>query len=377
MTLLQEYRTAADFIIREKEIFQTYEVKQVESIPKIFYCEWLPENNSTEKLTKEKIKAKYPHCCFNHRVGLPTLKFDDGKQSEPMPLNRYQQRILAIYNSTKKYGQNKTRGSGTSELKTVRWNLFKYIHTRNRGRKALISAGISEDLSTVFMRRIKELCDRIPEVYLFEPKSDQPTEIFLRQGGILKAVPASANAIRSYENVGDVDLEESGFWKLNDDKPVLKGALPHVTKSGAHVNSISTPNGKRGFMWEMIFDPDVNSQFVKHTVNWREVVGLPVMEPIELHEFEWRDKTHIKKYFEKRWNHDKEWKNWFVKFFNGRPLDEILSVTAPILDVNEIISLYTKDRATYDQELDNQFIVSENRAFGDFPEEDFEPEEFE
>ena len=32
---------------------------------------------------------------------------------------------------------------------------------------------------------------------------------------------------------------------------------------------------------------------------------------------------------------------------------------------------------TYEQEFDNQFLVSGNRAFGDFNVADFEPEEFE
>jgi len=34
--------------------------------------------------------------------------------------------------------------------------------------------------------------------------------------------------------------------------------------------------------------------------------------------------------------------------------------------VYRIVELYKTDRAVYDQEFDNQFILSENRAFGEF-----------
>ena len=34
--------------------------------------------------------------------------------------------------------------------------------------------------------------------------------------------------------------------------------------------------------------------------------------------------------------------------------------------VYRIVELYKTDRAEYDQEFDSQFILSENRAFGEF-----------
>ena len=56
--------------------FQAGGFKQIK-FPLTFYCDWLPANNQSEKLWKEKVKKEFPNCCFNHRVGLPTLKYED------------------------------------------------------------------------------------------------------------------------------------------------------------------------------------------------------------------------------------------------------------------------------------------------------------
>lgn len=375
ISLSQEFKNAADIILFEKQVMQNYDLHIVEE-PDIHYCDWLPDRTQTEKLFKEKVKGKYPNCCFNHWVGLPTIKYEDG-QSGPMPLNKYEQRILQYQQANKYYALNKCRGAGATEIKSVRWNGHKYSHFVIPGRKALVCAGTNQDLSNNILGRIKQLMDTHPEVYLIEPRSENPEFIVFKSGGMIISVPAAINAVRGPENVGDVDYEEASFWKLNDDKPVLKAGEPHVIKSGAHTNILTTPNGRRGFYWDNIFstDPNLKTKYFKHVVNWREVVGIPEPDPNAILGLDVNDRDTIKKFYLHKYKVDRDYKKWFHEFFGNRDINEILDVAAPILDVNEIINTYNRDRPTYDQEFDNQFILSENTAFGAFSVEDFEPEE--
>jgi len=173
------------------------------------------------------------------------------------------------------------------------------------------------------MGRIKELCKKIPFVYRIHPNSENPTKIYFKNG-IIMAIPAVPDDIRSFENVGDIILEESAFWKLNDDTPVLKAAEPHVAKSSAHIGVLSTPNGQRGFFWNKIFNPAIKTRYLKHVVNWKQVVDVPI----------------------------------------------------PIISKEEILKTMKEDLSNYEQEFNNQFLLSELQAFGRFKEEDFEAEEF-
>jgi hypothetical protein len=360
-----------------KSAKQEHGLKHIE-LPTTFYCEWLPEATQTQRLRKEGIKKYYPNCCFNHKVGLPTLKYEDEEfESEGIPLNNYEKRIIENYEKNLYYAQNKCRGAGATELKTVRHNAFKYCLNEIPGRKCLVVAGINQDVANIMLGRIKELLDRIPEIYLIPPRSDTPHEIFLKGGGMILSIPARANALRSFENVGDVDLEESAFWNMTNDDPVLKSAEPHAIKSNAKISSITTPNGQRGFVWDKIFNPDIQSKYYKHTINWREVVGIPVQTVEEMEGLDFDKREFIADHFTKRYENDMAYRKWFDDFFPGLTIKECLDVAKPILDVDQIIKIYYEDRATYDQELDNQFLLSENHAFGKFNTGDFEPVDFE
>jgi len=299
-------------------------------VPALFFCGWLPNQTQEQIEMKKSVQSCYPYCCFNHLVGLPTIKYTDkfGTQvgeSQGTPLWDYERDMIKFIEESYYYGQNKCRGAGASEIITVRYMLYKYATTSIQDRKCLLVAGTNIDAACVLMHRIKQLADKIPFIYRFGiPKSDFPTEFYFKCGMIL-ALAANPHVVRSYENVGHVILEESAFWKLLDDTPVLTAAEPHVIKSSAHIVVLSTPNGQRGFFWNKIFNPEVDTKYTKHVLNWREVVDVPV----------------------------------------------------PVVNEKEILRLKEIDPAAYDQEFDNKFLLSGYQAFGPFKEEDFEPEEFE
>jgi len=297
-------------------------------IPALFYCGWLPDSSKKDKKIKKDVESCHPYCCFNHLVGLPTIKYEDEfgvvtGESGGVPLHPYEQQILQNYEENNYYALNKCRGAGASELLTIRWMLFKYCTTRIKNRLCMIVGGINEKEAVEYLTRMKELADKIPFMYRVAPKSDTPNVIYLKLG-IIRATPANPQAVRSYQNVGDVLLEESAFWKLIDDSPILKSAEPHVIKSSAHIGAISTPNGQAGFFWTKIFNPEVKTKYFKHVLNWREVVAN----------------------------------------------------VPSVISEAEVIKLQEEDPSTYEQELNNQFLLSENRAFGDFDVADFEPIDF-
>ena len=297
-----------------------------EIIPALEYCEWLPESTDAERIMKVKVQETFPYCCFNHLVGLPTIKYQDEfgnivGESSPVPLWPYEKEMVERYEATHYYAQNKCRGAGASEILTIRHMAYKYSITKIMDRKCLLVAGTNEQAAAVIMHRIKMLLDKIPFVYKVRPKTDFPTEIFLRYGMIL-ALAANPDVVRSFENVGDVIYEESAFWKLLNDEPVLTAGEPHVVKSSAHIGVLSTPKGQRGFFWTKIFDPDIETKYDKHVINWREVVDVPI----------------------------------------------------PIISVEKIKELQETDPATYEQELNNQFLLSEQKAFGDWKRENYEAE---
>jgi len=296
---------------------------QHQFIPALFYCGWLPNKTRKDKKTSKDVESCFPYCCFNHLVGLPTIKYEDESgfvisESKPVPLYKYEQQIIANYESHNYYALNKCRGAGASELLTIRWMLYKYCTTRIKNRLCMIVGGINAKEAVEYLTRMKVLADKINFMYRVPPKSDTPNVIYLKNG-VIKAIPANPQAVRSYQNVGDILLEESAFWSLVDDSPILKSAEPHVVKSSAHIGAISTPNGQSGFFWSRIFNPEVKSKYFKHVLNWREVVkNVPsVISEVEVHR------------------------------------------------------LQEEDPSTYEQELNNQFLLSENRAFGDFDVEDF------
>lgn len=312
---------------------------------------------------------------------MPTIKYKDKDgniigESGPLEFYQYEKEMIEEYEAGNYYAVNKCRGAGESEIITVRHMAYKYCTTRIPDRKCLIVAGLNVDAALELMYRIKLLLDTIPFIYKIEPKGQRPLNFSLQFGRII-ALPANPNILRLFENVGDVLIEESAFWSRVDDTPVLLAAEPHVAKSSAIIGSLTTPNGKRGFVWTKIFDPDIKTKYRKHILNWREVCGLPEPNPETISEWDEvnskvelsldvHDRELVRQIYKKRYEVDINYRDWFDEFFEGKSIDRIVGIGVPVLNPEEVLASYHTDRAKYDQEYDNQFIVSENKAFGIF-----------
>lgn len=362
--------------------------KDLEAIPTRFYCHWeLPGDEiqyDPEHPTVPLVDDSQKRCCFNHHVGLPTRNWE-GDQATPeeieVELTNFNYRLLKAYHAHRKLSVNKCRGSGMSEILTIRYMIFKYaILPTGENRKCMILPGTSSKLAYEFSTRIKAICDKIPQIYLRIPTSAKPTEFVFKSGGRIMLMPASFDAIRGFENVGDIIMEEVAHWDMVDDMPVYYSSQAVHTKTQCHIVHATTPRGMRGFYYNLVWDETATSDFFKDTYNWREIVGLPVpgIEDLQDYIAEHGDITEKdikdwRKQFKGMYKTDIEYKNWFDSFFGGISIEDICDVEVGILDINSIVRDSLTSRAAYDQELDNKFIASDNRAIGDFREEEFDP----
>ena len=283
-------------------------------LPALEYCGWIRDRE-----TRKKVQECYPHCCFNHRVGLPKIKYRDKNtgtelESKPVEIYDYEKEMIEKYESNQYYALNKVRGAGATEILVVRHLAYKYAVTNIiNGRKGIIIAGINQSLAIIMLRRIINLLDSVSFVFATIPSKTSPTRLVFRTGGEILALPAVPNAARGLENVGDVILDEAAFWGLVEDEVVLKAIEPFVSKSGAQIGIISTPNGQQGFFYEKIFNPElVQTKYYLHTVTF----------------------------------------------------NDIKNVSIPIIDVEEVERIKTMDPDMFAQEYGNQFLLPSSSVFG-------------
>lgn len=374
----------------------TIDVKSDEPIPRRFYCHWFLPGDEVQydklHLTIPLVDDPLCRCCFNHRIGLPTRKWEGDDEEITVPLTQTNKRQLENYHNHKKYSENKCRGSGTSEILTIRWMIFKYaILNSIFDYKCVIVPGTSGKLAQRLSVRIKAICNKIPQVYEKIPTAVFPSEFAYKGGGRIILTSATADAIRGWESVGDIVLEEVSHWDMNDDMPVYNSSQAVHTKTQCHILHSTTPRQMRGFYYTLIWDETAKSDFYKNVTNWREIVGLPVplIEDLQKHVTEhgditWNDMVVMRKQLVELYHNDVEYRTWYetfekqgvpVFYHNDKliPIDELIDVPIPLLDINSIIRDSITFRPEYDQELDNMFIATNSRAIGDFQIEDFDP----
>ena len=204
------------------------------------------------------------NCCFNHQIGLPVSKIPPYKE---LPIFGYEMDIIQNLETHKYYALVKARGIGATEL-ILRWILFKAIHNQIPNRKFLIITGVGQELAKAHMKRLLELCKKIPGVIVGKTSS---TSIKINKSEII-AMPANPSAIRGYENVGVIFADEAAHWDFVDDEPVLEAIEPHHTKSDAHIIIVSTPNGNRGF-FAKIFHSSETKYYLDYKP-WNVAEGL-------------------------------------------------------------------------------------------------------
>lgn len=209
---------------------------------------------------------------FNALIGMPKSKIPPYLE---MPLYQYELEMASDIKSYKYYALNKARGIGATEL-VLRLILHMAALNVVPGRKFLIVAGTRSALARDHLKRMAELCRPIQKLV----KIDVSDERIKINNSEIIAIPANPSAIRGYENVGLIFADEAAHWDMLDDDVVLEAIEPHRTKSDANIVIVSTPNGQRGFFYNIFNNP--NTKYHAKTIPWHVASELISAQEVEL-----------------------------------------------------------------------------------------------
>ena len=196
---------------------------------------------------------------FNNVVGPPIHP----ATSEPTEMFDYQMEYERVWNTHHKMLLNKSRKIGATEtaLRIILYNCMNGNYKSHH--RVMIVAGNNQDVANRFLGRFINI---IGEGFTdldgkWWAKDDifveyQSSKALLFNGIHIQAYPAN-ESVRGEENVICVFLSESAFINLLDDSKVYNAVHPNVANIG-HADFVmeSTPNGKRGFFWELWEDKE-------------------------------------------------------------------------------------------------------------------------
>lgn len=176
---------------------------------------------------------------------------------EPTDIFDYQEEYEEAWNLHHKVILNKSRKIGATET-ALRIIAFNCLNGKYLGHRVMIVAGNKQEVANRFLERFlaifgKGFTDKDDKFWsidelVIENKSSKAT---LCNGIVIQAYPAN-ESVRGEENVICVFMSEVAFTGLIDDKKVYNALKPNVANiESADFIMESTPNGKRGFFWEL------------------------------------------------------------------------------------------------------------------------------
>jgi len=201
---------------------------------------------------------------FNEIIGLPIHPH----RNIPLKLTPAQ---MSIYDSMRPGPNlitvNKGRQIGITEA-VLRILLYLAI-TKHPGKLFPLVMGTNSTSGMRNWERLYAMIKKIPN-YVDEIKQGY---IKLTNGAEIQAFPANVNAVRGWSKLGGILLDESAFWGLVDDLPVLNTILPIAKTNQADLFSISTPNGTNNFHYLLSHSED--PLWTRHTIDFdRGAEGL-------------------------------------------------------------------------------------------------------
>lgn len=160
------------------------------------------------------------------RKGLAPLKVHENK-SRQIGATDNGQRFFAFH------------GSGEFEQRSRHW----YI-----GKKIINIAGTREKTAKKIQTRLRALFNNIENTI-----ADNGTDLWfkLKNGTEYEAMPSNSEAIRGDTKIGAIAVDEAAHFKLVDDSEVIDAIIPIVDTNLADLFLRSTPNGRRGFFYNI------------------------------------------------------------------------------------------------------------------------------
>ena len=204
------------------------------------------------------------NCCFQHIIGLPRHP----STLQQMGLMPYQTEFFNYTVNTKhnKFHVNKSRQIGFTEI--VLRILAYHCFNKYAGHKIMIVAGTREKTTKKIMQRFAELFHNIPDA-IIQSKTD--LYIKLANGTEIEGFPSNSDAIRGDTKIAAIFIDEAAHFKLIDDSVVMNAIKPIVDTNKSDLYMISTPNGMRGFFYEI--DKEAND-YMKLKYNIHQAIGF-------------------------------------------------------------------------------------------------------
>ena len=238
-------------------------------------------NSAKKNLESQNSELEIPQdfAKFNELIGLPKHPVT----FKSTPLMPYQIEFAKLIPQSRniRFHINKSRQIGVTELISrvlAYQSFFKY-----KGGKILIIAGTRMDTAGEIMRRFKELFQNIPGTILDAKNS---LKLSLKNGTEIEALPSNSDAIRGLTKIKAIFVDESAHFNLIDDSIVLDAILPLVDTNQADLFLVSTPNGRRGFFYEI----SINENNY-HKIQWDYTVAAGFIYQLEEFEAKFQDNT--------------------------------------------------------------------------------------
>ncbi len=176
---------------------------------------------------------------------------------QPTDIFDYQEEYEEAWNLHHKLILNKSRKIGATEtaLRIIAFNCFngKYV-----GHRVMIVAGNKQQVANRFLERFLAIfgtgfTDLDGKYWKYEDlvTDSNSQSATLCNGIVIQAYPANEST-RGEENVICVFISEAAFTGLLEDNKIYNAVHPNVANiEDADFIMESTPNGKRGFFWEL------------------------------------------------------------------------------------------------------------------------------
>jgi len=215
------------------------------------------KNLTTKKPKSSDIEIPLDFIKFNELIGLP----EHPATHQQQPLMPFQ---IDFHNQLengkhKKFHVNKSRQIGFTEI-CVRELLYSALTRYKEGLVAVI-AGTRVDTTKFIMSKFTPFLNKIPNV--LNDRTD--LHIRLRNGVEIIGYPSNSASLRGLSKVRAVFMDEAAHFELIDDSVVLDAIMPIVETNQSELIMISTPNGPRGFFYDV--DMEQNEYFkIKHPI---------------------------------------------------------------------------------------------------------------
>lgn len=228
----------------------------------------VPERSSTRL---DKIPNDFVE--FNKLIGLPKHPI----HKNPIGLMPYQ---IDFHKKIPRERQirfhiNKARQIGFTEL-VLRVIAFEAFH-KYVGGQIFIIVGTRQAEANKLMYRFKRLFENIPYTLQEWKPGMSVTSVgpkgllALKNGTSVQALPSNSSAIRGETNVKAIFIDEAAHFDMVDDSEVLDAIEPIVHTNQSDLFMVSTPNGRRGFFYEISKN---NEDYMALVYSYKHTLGL-------------------------------------------------------------------------------------------------------